>query len=76
MSGGGRKSVMGYTFAIRLIVCGRQRVRDVAPWNVGISEDRWDVIVSQLLALSIQTTRSYKKSVCVSQGDRLKLPYF
>jgi len=43
---------MACTFAMRLIVCGRQQVRDAAPRNVGISEDRWDVIVSQLLVLS------------------------
>ena len=44
-----------HTFAIRLIVCGRQRVWDAVLWNAGISVDRWEAIVSQLLALSMQT---------------------
>ena len=43
------------TFATKLIVCGRQRVRELEPQNPGMRLASAVAMLSQLLALSIQT---------------------
>ena len=51
------------TLAIKLIVCGRQRVHELEPRNPGIWLVSAVAIVSQLLALSMQTEWSYPHRV-------------